>query len=214
MLVCNVMKRFLTSAAFLLALTPVLALALQNPSAEMKSSVAFIANYNDRGDFLGWGSGFFADEGIVVTNKHVIEAGDWYRVYGTGADDQVDLQCYKAVTKTDVKINLNDDVAYMRAYLPCAHGVMGFAHDAQNGDRISVLGYPYRGSGSLSLQLSIVTGAVNGYTEDGWQLTSAHLDPGNSGGPVVNDTEVVGVAVAKAVDAQGNALSVDRQLSK
>jgi hypothetical protein len=144
------------------------------------------------------------DEGIVVTNKHVIEDGDWYRVYATGADDRADEECYKKITKSDVRINLDDDVAYMRVYLSCDHGILDLADDPEKGDAIAVLGYPYRGSVEASLPLFVATGSVTGRSSDGWLRTDAHLDAGNSGGPIVDDTGAVGVAVAKGIDKDGN----------
>lgn len=193
--------RFLSSLC-VVALLPVLATAA-GIDAEMKTSVVFIANYDNENNFLGWGSGFFVDEGIVVTNKHVIEGGDWYRVYATSADFDVDTGCRKNITKSDVKINLDDDVAYMRVFLDCAHGVIRFANDPEVGDPAWVLGYPYRGSVSASMTLFTTSGSVTGTSTLGWMKTDANIDPGNSGGPITNETGVIGVVVAKGVDQNG-----------
>lgn len=180
-----------------------LAVAAQSLSQETTTAVVFVVNYDSDNTFLGWGTGFFVDEGIVVTNRHVIEAGDWYRVYATNANGAVDMACSKKITKSDVKINLDDDVAYMRVFLDCAHGSMLFADDPRQDDPVWILGYPYRGSVSASTVLAVSTGSVIGKTTDGWLRTDAYLDLGNSGGPVVNDTGVIGVAVAKSVDDNG-----------
>jgi hypothetical protein len=169
----------------------------------MKSATVLVMKYNASGTPYGWGSGFFVDDGIVVTNKHVIEGAAILRVYATGSDDALNTKCYKTVPLADVKMNLDDDVAYIRSYLPCEHGVMNFTEDPWEGDDISVLGYPYRGSVASSLFLKVSTGSVTGTTSDGWLKTNAFLDVGNSGGPVVNDADIVGVAVAKGVDAEG-----------
>lgn len=199
------MRRLFSSLALFSVLLPSAATALSNLPTETTTATVFIVNYNADNQFKGWGSGFFVDEGIVVTNKHVIEAGDWYRVYATGSDEKVNMQCYKKITKSDVKINLDDDVAYMRAYLDCDHGILDFADDAWEGDSVSVMGYPYRGSSALSQELSVTSGTVNGFdTVDGWVLTDAAMDLGSSGGPVLSNGGVVGVAVAKGVDEDGN----------
>ncbi len=199
------MRRTFASLALFLALLPA-ASASGLPTAVTTSAV-FIANVSRKGDFLGWGSGFFVDEGIVVTNKHVIEDGDWYRVYATGSNEKVDTSCYRDITKGDVRVNLDDDVAYMRVYLPCAHGTLTFADDPWEGDPVSVIGFPYKGSLDASMHLTVSTGAVLGETHDGWLATDAALDFGNSGGPVIVDGQAAGVAVAKAVDLEGNYLS-------
>lgn len=196
------MKRVVSFLGVALILLPAFALAASTP---VNSATVMIANYTDEGEFLGWGSGFYVDEGIVVTNKHVIETGDKYRVFATGVGDEVDFGCSKNITKSDVKISLDDDVAYMRVYLDCEHGVINFAEDdpGQNVS-VSVVGYRYYGTIEQSLKLTVTTGKVTGKTSDGWISTDALMDVGNSGGPVVHGDEVVGVAVAKGLDAQGN----------
>lgn len=174
----------------------------------VNAATVMIANYSDGGDFLGWGSGFFVDEGIVVTNKHVIEGGDWYRVYPTGSDNKVDFLCGKNITRSDVKINLNDDVAYMRVFLSCPHDVIRFADaDPEVGVPVSVVGYRYKGTIEESLTLTTTVGEVTATTTEGWFETNAVLDVGNSGGPVVSGSAVVGVAVAIRIDAEGKFLN-------
>jgi len=176
----------------------------EEQSANTKSSTVFIANYDRNGDFAGWGSGFFVDEGIIITNKHVIESGTYYRIFATAADDSVDITCYKDIGRSDVKINLDDDVAYMRAYVNCEHGVVQFAdEDPKRGESIGVIGYPNKGSIVDSMNLSISTGSVTGEIRDSWLRTDAYIHFGNSGGPVVKDGYVVGVAVAKSVNEAG-----------
>lgn len=184
------------------------ALAALVPSENTLSAVALIANYDSDGHFTGWGSGFFVDEGIVITNKHVIDDATYYRVFGLGADHVIDRNCYRTLTKSGVKINRDDDVAYMRAYLDCPHGTVYFANaDPKAGDAISVLGFPFRTSFANSLVLSDVSGVVTGTGDGPWMTTDALLDFGNSGGPVVKDDKVVGVAVAKEVLADGTYVS-------
>ena len=176
------------------------------PTADnTRMSTVFIANYDRDGQFTGWGSGFFVDEGIVITNKHVIEGGRSYRIFATKADGAVDLECYRDISKADMKINLEDDVAYVRVFLSCPHGVVRFAaHDPAPGEKVQVLGFPNRGTVEASLHLSTTTGSVTGAMESTWLKTDAYIHFGNSGGPVVHDDLVVGVAVAKAVDREGN----------
>lgn len=195
-------------SAIVLLLVPVIAWGASDLPSSVTTATVFIVNYNADDQFIGWGSGFFVDEGIVVTNKHVIEAGDWYRVFATGADEKVNTLCHKIITKSDVKINLDDDVAYMRVYLDCEHGILDFADDAWEGDSVSVMGYPYRGSTALSQELSVTSGTVNGFNDTyGWVLTDAAMDLGSSGGPVLSNGGVVGVAVAKGIDEDGNYLT-------
>lgn len=171
-----------------------------------RMSTVFIGNYDRDGHFVGWGSGFFVDEGIVITNKHVIEGGHSYRIFSTGSDGTVDLACYKDIQKADVKVNLEDDIAYIRVYIHCPHGVVYFSsQDPGLGAEVSVIGYPQRGSFNESLKLSTTTGSVTSELSSGpWLETNAFIHFGNSGGPVVHNDRVVGVAVAKGVDRDGN----------
>jgi hypothetical protein len=201
------MKRLLATSVIASVFVPFFAAHAYAPVGDdVKLATVMIANYADdqAKTFLGWGTGFFVDEGIVVTNKHVIEGGDWYRVYATGENFAVDKTCSKNITKSDVKINLDDDVAYMRVFLPCDHSVVQFAQDSVEGDPSWIVGYPYRGSYEKSLTLLSTTGAVTGESQYGWMKTSALLDFGNSGGPVANESGVIGVAVAKGVDENGD----------
>ncbi len=169
-----------------------------------KTSTVFIGLYDRDGHFTGWGSGFFVDEGIVITNKHVIEGARYYRIFATNSDGKVDLNCYKDLTKADIKVNLEDDVAYIRVYLSCAHGIAEFSDtDPPLGSLVSVIGYPDRGSVSASLALSTTTGSVTGITSGPWLKTDAYVHFGNSGGPVLSGDAIVGVAVAKGVDQSG-----------
>jgi hypothetical protein len=192
--------------AILFLLLPIIAWGKSSLPSNTTRSTVLIVNYTDAGEFKGWGSGFFVDEGVVVTNKHVIDGGSWYRVYATNVEEGVNFECFKKITKSDVKINLDDDVAYMRVFLPCEHGIMRFADDPAQDAPISVIGYTYQGSVTSSLQLTVTSGTVTGQTEDGWLSTDARLDVGNSGGPVVDGTEVVGVAVAKGTNENGDYL--------
>lgn len=198
------MKRPFFAAVLTLLALPLVARGASALPSDMTTATVFIVNYDEDGRFRGWGSGFFVDEGIVVTNRHVIEAGEWYRVYAT-SDEKVNMDCYRRVTRDDVRLNLDDDVAYVRAYLPCDHGVLDFGQDPIEGDALSVLGYPYKGAVGTSTGLTVTTGIMLGRDEEGeWLLTDAHMDIGNSGGPVVNGRDALGVAVAKGVDADGN----------
>lgn len=199
------MKKFLALLGAVVLFCPFLQTSAANLTNNIKTSTIFIANYDRDGHFAGWGSGFFVDEGIAITNKHVIEGGRSYRVFATKEDGSVDLECYRDISKADMRINLEDDVAYVRVYLSCPHGVVRFAaHDPAPGERVDVLGFPNRGTVMASLHLSTTTGSVTGALESTWLKTDAYVHFGNSGGPVVHGDLVVGVAVAKAVDSAGN----------
>ncbi len=197
-------RLFLIGFAFLGLFPAALFAQSTELTSTIKTSTVFIANYNYKGDFVGWGSGFFVDEGVVVSNKHVIQGGQFYRIYSTKADYTVDTDCYKDLTRSDVKINLDDDVAYIRVYINCPHGVVRFADaDPTIGEQIDILGYPSRPTMAESMTLSRVTGKVTAKSDGPWLETDAVIEFGNSGGPVMQAGGVVGVAVAKIIDQDG-----------
>jgi S1-C subfamily serine protease len=78
----------------------------------------------------------------------------------------------------------------------------------KSGQQIVVVGAP------LGLEDTVTTGVVSAFREleDGSGTViqfSAPINPGNSGGPVINgEKEVVGIATAKARDAEGIGLAV------
>ena len=70
------------------------------------------------------------------------------------------------------------------------------------GDPVYVVGSP------LGLEQSVVSGIVSAFRDDHIQI-SAPLNPGNSGGPVVDaDGEVIGVAVLKVGDESTEAIGL------
>lgn len=168
------------------------------------SSTVLIASYSSNLTLMSWGSGFFVDEAVVVTNKHVINNGNaaMYRIFATAIDGTLREDCYRDVTKSDLRLNLDNDVAYIRAYILCDHEVLEFTDDPVVGDPVEVYGYPINEEGGLAF--TVTAGIVSGYTDNNWLRTTAYLDFGNSGGPVVQGSKVLGVAVAKSTDEAGN----------
>lgn len=134
------------------------------------------------------GTGFLInDEGWALTNAHVVEGCTTIRSLGFGdaidrkSDRQNDLAVIK-FSNSEGKPTLN-----LRA------------SPARLGDDIAAFGYPLRGL--LSDAIKVTTGNINslvGIDNDTRFLqVSTPLQPGNSGGPIVDRTgSVVGVATA------------------
>ncbi|MBU0767308.1 S-layer homology domain-containing protein [Patescibacteria group bacterium] len=186
--------------------------------SNVKKSTVLIASYDYKGDLLGRGSGFFVDEGIVITNIHVIGGtARYYRVFTTNDDDTIESGCNRLLSISDIKLNIEDDVAYMRAYVDCPHGSVFFSDsDPEIGDEIEIFGYPAIGEDSLgTLDLTSISGHVLDKTQAlqqyadiaaQWLVTDAIITAGSSGGPVVQDGKVVGIAVAAHIDKTGKSL--------
>lgn len=134
------------------------------------------------------GTGFIVnDEGWALTNAHVAEGCTRLSALGLGS-------------AVEWKTDRQNDLAAIR--FPDARGksVLSFrTSPARLGDDIAAFGYPLRGL--LSDAIKVTTGNINslvGIDNDTRFLqVSTPLQPGNSGGPVVDQTgNVVGVATA------------------
>ena len=154
----------------------------------------------------GSGSGFVYDRsGLVATNAHVVDCcrnvtvildGRRYQGTVTGRDDRMDL----AVVRLDSSGNF-------------ASTSFGSPGSVAVGDDVMALGFPL--SSHLGSELSVTRGIVSSERKiDGYDYlqTDAALNPGNSGGPLVNrDGEVIGMNTSKhsAAEGVGFALSMD-----
>jgi len=138
----------------------------------------------------------------LLTNFHVVES-----VYDGGGRRVTLERDDKRYQATIVAVDRSADVAHLRADtkipgLPTAKG------DVRPGQQIVVVGAP------LGLTDSVTTGVVSAVRDlpdsDGPVIQfDAPINPGNSGGPVINAAkQVVGIATAKARDAEGIGLAV------
>ncbi len=157
----------------------------------------------------GAGSGvIFAPDGYILTNSHVVD--DARRITVTladGRDQPGELVGSDPAT----------DVAVVRiappADRPLAIAQLGDSDRLQVGQLVVAIGSP------IGLQSTVTAGIVSalhrtlpGYSgaliEDIIQ-TDAAVNPGNSGGPLVNSRgEVVGINVATAAQAQGLSFAI------
>jgi putative serine protease PepD len=138
----------------------------------------------------------------LFTNYHVVK-----QVFEGGGREVTLERQDKKLTARIVAVDPDIDVAHLRT----TAGVKGLT-DAKTpvkaGQQIVVVGSP------LGLDETVTTGVVSAFRklddESGTVIQfDAPINPGNSGGPVVNaDKQVVGIASAKARDAEGIGLAV------
>jgi tetratricopeptide (TPR) repeat protein len=163
----------------------------------VKPSVVSVITYNEKGEALVTGSGFFVRPGRVVTNLHVVEGaarvevrtfegkGRTYRVEGVaGVDEEGDL----AVLSVDAAAERSRALDIART-IP------------EEGEKIFVIGNPLRLEGSVA---DGIVSAVREVPNLGKiiQIT-APISHGNSGSPVLNmKGEVVGVVTIKVTNGQ------------
>lgn len=142
--------------------------------------------------FLSTGTGFALDAHTLVTNRHVISDSKKLQVQ-TYDGRSISATTVSTTTVADIAIVTTKETLGATFAEPAAA-------DPVASDVITVVGYPNGG------RLSTVSGVVLGLTADplgaavGTVLaTTASVEPGSSGSPVLNeDGEVVGVVYAKS----------------
>jgi S1-C subfamily serine protease len=145
-----------------------------------------------------------AGEATLVTNYHVVadavQAGQQTVTLERASDPPLTARIDRTDQRRDLAVLV---VTKTLAALTPTQGPV------QPGDPVVVVGSP------LGLTDSVTTGVVSALRDDVPGLSTsviqfdAAINPGNSGGPVVNaDGQVVGVAQAKASDADGIGLAI------
>ncbi len=140
-------------------------------------------------------------ESNLITNYHVV-ASVW-----TAGGSRVTLERGATkITATIEKVDKGKDLALLHADQAIA-GLATAGGEVKPGQQVVVVGAP------LGLDDSVTTGVISAYRPDDADGPTIQFDapinPGNSGGPIVNASErVVGVATAKAKDAEGIGLAI------
>lgn len=189
--------------------------------ASTRSSVVLVSVRLD-GEILGTGTGWAVagHPGLLLTNAHVVSAGNEVSVTGT----------FGVVSARIVGISPCEDLALLQAPLPKEVTGLEFGHQADlaQGEQVVALGFPGDASASSELVSTVGTVSVVRQAFDSPSLDvppfsnvvqfTAAVNPGNSGGPLLDDHgRVVGIVSAvitqqdgRVIQGQGYAIGIDR----
>lgn len=185
--------------------TPLNELNLQfSNQREVFSSVVKVVCENE--EFFSEGSGVnFESAGYVLTNKHVIEDMTSCVVGFPNPVSGIVEEAYWATPIVDEENITGHDLAYLSIETPVFdedNNIYGyydkytdallpyfnikedcFNGPVQLGDSLFVIGYPYLSGGALTITNGLISSL---YSSDGYLITSAKINSGNSGGLAVD----------------------------
>jgi S1-C subfamily serine protease len=182
---------------------------------KVKNAVVKVDKYSQvRGNekISGSGSGFvFSSDGLILTNSHVIDNSDRLNVTLLDGDE---------FTAEVTGIDKDTDIAIIKifgsGYSPAK---LGSSSNLKIGQLVIAIGNP------LGYQHSVSVGVLSGVgrtmrTPDGHMIdnilqSDAAMNPGNSGGPMIDTNgEVIGINTAIIPYAQGLSFSIGIDTAK
>jgi S1-C subfamily serine protease len=145
---------------------------------------------------IGQGTGFIiSEDGYIVTNAHILSGG---RTIQAITYEQ------KIINANFIGYDGNLDIALLKISGDYNRLKLADSGDVQIGEKVIAIGNP------LGLQFSVSEGIVSGVHRPGpnnleaYIQTDAALNPGNSGGPLINkDGKVIGINNFKISGTEG-----------
>lgn len=145
------------------------------------------------------GTGFALKGGYILTNYHVIEEANTINIYGVGGDFTTGIKA------TVIGSDKSNDLALLKisGSIPASFNSVPYGFKskiADVGEDVYVLGYPL--TATMGEEVKLTNGIISARTGfDGdvsqYQI-SAPVQPGNSGGPLIDyNGNVIGVVCAK-----------------
>ena len=155
----------------------------------------------------GSGTGFYLKkQNIFVTNYHVVEGNKKVSIENQAKDRYLGHVVY---------VNPDADVAFLHSasYVPPTEIPFQQVQEVHSRDKVYVLGFPF------GMPYTITEGIVSNENQlmDGknYIQTDAAVNPGNSGGPVVNEAGMlVGITTAKFTEADNVGFAIPGKVVK
>ena len=148
------------------------------------------------------GSGFYIGDGLIMTNAHVVARGKFITVLRDGIDRAIRAEVKYIAHDCDLALIKPIDSSVLEGLTPLVMGSMPRLQSP-----VATIGYPKGGE-----QISITKGVVSRigyrrYVHSGYQQhllvqVDSAINSGNSGGPVLQGRQVVGVAFQSNITAE------------
>ena len=141
---------------------------------------------------IGTGSGvIISPDGYIVTNNHVIEGAQTIEI--TTNDN-------KTYTAELIGTDSNTDIALLKieALEPLSYSIFGDSNDAKVGEWVLAVGNPFNLTSTVTAGIiSAKSRDLSGKNTQSFIQTDAAVNPGNSGGALVNTNgELIGINTA------------------
>jgi S1-C subfamily serine protease len=138
---------------------------------------------------IGTGSGvIISPDGYIVTNNHVIEGAQTIEI--TTNDN-------KTYTAELIGADSNTDIALLKieALEPLSYSIFGDSNDAKVGEWVLAVGNPFNLTSTVTAGIiSAKSRDLSGQNTQSFIQTDAAVNPGNSGGALVNTNgELIGI---------------------
>jgi S1-C subfamily serine protease len=189
----------------------------QQELSSLKASIGedFSGIYSDAVDSVvivatntGQGTGFIIDrDGYIVTNYHIMEGATAAGIY-TSSGGPYDVQ-------EVIGIDSVMDIALLKVEENFQKLTLGDSDDVDVGEKVIAIGNPY------GLQFSATVGSISQIHREGpngleiYLQIDAAVNPGNSGGPVIDkDGKVIGMVNFKVRGAEGLGFALESNYIK
>jgi S1-C subfamily serine protease len=154
------------------------------------------------------GSGFFIDDGgYVVTNAHVMKGATAATIITYDGESHSVSRIGENPTMDIILLKIDD-----KGYEPLE---LGNSDNVQIGEKVIAIGNPY------GLSFSVSQGIVSNIHQEGenrlkaYILTDTALNPGNSGGPLINvNGKIIGINNFKLSESEGLGFALESNYIK